>query len=152
LSKDLFEKNYMLLSLTLLFESIRMYIKTTIKKKHKELVEKVENTFNNDLYKIGDFFKNLKHPIRDKYKRDEKNRNSANLFPEDYIKLKEAFDGLKVVPIYDKIDKKRNNLAHANTNGTFKDIHDEIDKILKEYEKFISPKNLNDFQAMINNR
>ena len=60
LSKVLFDKNYMLLSLALLFESIRLYIKTTIKKEHKEIVIKVEKQFHQDLYKIGDFFKNLK--------------------------------------------------------------------------------------------
>jgi CRISPR-associated DxTHG motif protein len=151
LSKDLFEKNYMLLSLALLFESIRMYIKTTLKKEHKELVEKVENSFDKDLYKIGDFFKNLKHPIRDKYNRDEKNRNSAKISLQEYKTLKTSFDGFKIVALYDKIDKKRNNLAHANTNGNFQTIHDDIKELIEEYEKFISPKNTNDLKAKFNN-
>jgi hypothetical protein len=160
LSKDLFEKNYMLLSLALLFESIRMYIKTTIKKEHKELVEKVEITFINnntnkiDLYKIGDFFKNLSWKSYDKLIKDPKTPKalSVNLSEIDYKKLKKAFDGLNVVAIYDKIDKKRNNLAHANTNGNFQTIQGDIKKLIEEYEKFISPKNSNDLQAKFNNR
>ena len=59
LSKTLYDKKYMLLSLSLLFESIRLYIKTSIKKQHKRDVEFVEKALKNDLYKIGDFFKNL---------------------------------------------------------------------------------------------
>lgn len=138
LAKDLFTKNYMLLSLALLFESIRMYIKSTIKKEHKELVEKVEKDFKNDKYRINDFFKNLKHPIGDRYSRDDKNRNNTNLSKEEYKILKNEFDKLNIVKLYDKIDKKRNNLAHANTHETFNDIHNDIDKLIKEYEEVIS--------------
>jgi CRISPR-associated DxTHG motif protein len=147
LSKDLFEKNYMLLSLALLFESIRMYIKTVIKKEHKELVEKVENTYNNDLYKIGDFFKNLSWKKYDVYKDDNAKKQILQITKQEYESLKTEFDNLKIKDLYDEIDKKRNNLAHANANGNFQTIQSDIKKLLDKYQKFISPKSIYDLKS-----
>lgn len=151
-SKDLFDKNYMLLALALLFESIRMYIKTTIKKSQYIIVGKVEKHFEYDLYKIGDFCKNLQHPINDRYKRDEKNRKNANLSEQEYEIIKNEFDKLKITSLYKTIDTKRNNLAHANSQGSFVDIKIDIENLIKEYEIFISAKTSNDLLNKFNNR
>lgn len=64
LSKNLLEKNYTLLSLSLLYESIRLYVKSYTKSKHKEIVEKIEDAYNQDLYAIGDFFQAKKLQTR----------------------------------------------------------------------------------------
>lgn len=85
LSKNLLEKNYTLLSLSLLYESIRLYVKSYTKSKHKEIVEKIEDAYNQDLYAIGDFFFKLKNYKQDfqrasqsyaKYCEDRKNPKS----------------------------------------------------------------------------
>jgi CRISPR-associated DxTHG motif protein len=138
LSEDLFNKNYMLLSLALLYESIRMYIKTTIKKGHPELIGRVETFFNGDLYKIGFFCKNLKDKDFGTLTKKLKNQ----ITEEEYKILKANFKNLNIKDLYEKIDKKRNNLAHANSDtNAFQTIKDDIQKLLKEYEdNFINPK------------
>lgn len=131
LSKNLFEKKYMLLSLALLFESIRMYIKSSIKVKQKELVENIEKQLHYDLYKIGDFFKNLKWKSYEKLKYDK--NNSLNISEDDYKSLQKSFPN-HLEKIYDEINNKRNNLAHANTSSSFQDIEKDIANLLFKYE------------------
>ncbi|MGJ0303590.1 CRISPR-associated DxTHG motif protein [Aliarcobacter cryaerophilus] len=149
LAKDLYEKKYMLLSLSLLYESIRLYVKTYIKNKengkYKVLVENIENQFNNDLYKIGDFFKNLKWKTYKQLLNDKK--TIISISEANYQKLKNSFpNGLK--ELYDKIDRKRNNLAHANSdNKTFQDIESDIKKLFDEYyEKCIKKQDIADLK------
>lgn len=140
LSQNLFDKKYILLSLALLYESIRMYIKTYIKNQHKALVEDIENQFNNDLYKIGDFFKNLKWK---NYKQLSNDKKTKIIISEtDYLKLKKSFPK-DLEKLYDEIDKKRNNLAHANTRGTFLDIEKDVAKLLFQYKSLAISKPLN---------
>jgi CRISPR-associated DxTHG motif protein len=131
LSKNLFDKKYMLLSLALLYESIRMYIKSAIKKEHKELVEEIEKQLNNDIYKIGDFFKNLRWKEYEKFSRDKRNR--LTLSKENYEKLKNSFPQ-HLTNLYEEIDKKRNNLAHANSGVSFQYIEKDIASLLFKYE------------------
>ena len=136
LSKNLFETEYMLLSLALLYESIRMYIKSYIKKQYKDLVEDIEqqlspNPSNPDLYKIGDFFKNLSWRNYPQFL----NQNKSKLFikESDYIKLSKAYPR-HLEQLYKEIDRKRNNLAHASSNGNFEDIKKLINNLLVNYE------------------
>lgn len=144
LSQELFDKNYMLLSLALLYESIRMYIKTIIKKDHPELIERVETFFKGDLYKIGFFCKNLKTKFPNKEEYIEKllkKLGEMNLSEDDYKALQVSFNKLEIKKLYEEIDKKRNNLAHANSDEkSFDDIKQEIKNLLDQYEKrYIQP-------------
>ncbi len=129
LSKDFFEKNYMLLSLAMLYESIRLYIKTTIKKDERGITESIERYYRDDLYKIGDFFRKL--AWRPYSKLDEK--RDPRISEADYTKLKNAFPHY-INELLENIDKKRNNLAHANTRGSFDEIKEDIKELLDEYE------------------
>lgn len=129
LSKNLFDKKYMLLSLALLYESIRMYIKSAIKKEHKELVEKIEQQLQNDLYKIGDFFKNL-HIEFDRNKKIKQ----LNITREQYNLLRKSYFRLGLQELYKNIDRRRNNLAHANSGASFEDIEKDISSLLFKYE------------------
>lgn len=151
LAKDLFEKNYMLLSLSLLFESIRLYIKSTIKKEHPSIVEEVESKYNNDLYKIGDFFKNLKWKNYEKFINDKKNK--IDISEKNYNKLKNSYPKY-LKKLYEDIDKKRNNLAHANSDTiSFHDIKSDIETLFNEYEKLcIKDKSSNDLKDFFNQR
>jgi len=132
LSKNLFEKEYMLLSLALLYESIRMYIKSYIKNKHLDLVEDIELQLNYDLYKIGSFFKNLSWKNYSQFQ--NQNKTNLNIIESDYIKLANSYPK-HLNQLYSDIDKKRNNLAHANSNGKFEDIKKSIKELIINYEK-----------------
>lgn len=142
LAKDLFKKNYMLLSLSLLFESIRLYIRSSIEKEHPSLVDDVEKKLNKDRYKIADFFKNLQWKDFNEYQKDKR---KIDISEEKYNILKKAYPK-NITDLYDKVDKKRNNLAHANSdNKSFKDIKKEIKMLLDEYENLcIKEKSVND--------
>jgi len=131
LSKNLFEKEYMLLSLALLYESIRMYIKSYIKNKYIDLVEDIELQLNYDLYKIGSFFKNLSWRNYSQFQ--NQNKTNLNIIESDYIKLANSYPK-HLNQLYSDIDKKRNNLAHANSNGKFEDIKKLINNLLVNYE------------------
>ena len=131
LSKNLFEKEYMLLSLALLYESIRMYIKSYIKNKYIDLVEDIELQLNYDLYKIGSFFKNLSWRNYSQFQ--NQNKTNLNIIESDYIKLANSYPK-HLNQLYSDIDKKRNNLAHANSNGKFEDIKKSINDLLINYE------------------
>jgi len=147
LSEDLCEKNYMLLSLSLLYESSRMYIKTTIKKEHKEIVESIEKYFQEDLYKVGDFFKNLswRDYCRLKYKEKELiTYDNYNKLQKSYPKNFEAKIKFKTIPnltkeltIIEHIANTRNNLSHANSKGNFADIKKSVKKLIWEYKNII---------------
>lgn len=108
-----------------------MYIKWYIKKQNKELVENIEKQFNYDLYKIGDFFKNLKWKTYEQLLNDRTSR--LNISKENYEKLQKSFPK-DLIKIYDEINEKRNNLAHANSGISFKDIENDISKLLFKYE------------------
>lgn len=153
LSKDLFEKNYILLSLALLNESIRLYIKTTIKKSHKSFVEKIEEFYKDNLYDIGDFFIKLgnKKFTFDEFQRYVKSKNRKDFVPitsEEFQKLKESFPEKLLKKCKHRIlDHKqnlikaisyaRNNLAHGNINYNFSDIQKSVGELLEEYSKYI---------------
>ncbi|MGI6723206.1 MAG: CRISPR-associated DxTHG motif protein [Arcobacteraceae bacterium] len=132
LSRDLYDKKYILLSLSLLFESIRMYIRSSIEKNHPEIVTDIEMQLNKDRYKIGDFFKNLAW-------KGYEDLSKISISESNYKVLQKSYDGLNISNLYNSIDKTRNNLAHANSdNKTFKDIEHEVGELLnKYYEKCI---------------
>lgn len=159
LAKDLYEKNYMLLSLSLLYESIRAYVKSNIKKTHKEIVEKIEKGLNNDTYAIGDFFIKFKnenytfakaqsHWSDPKIKRFKK----VELLPiseKEFNTIKESFPKLR--DLIDKIASKRNDLSHGNaSNKSLGDIKKDIKILIDAYEKqCIKEKSISDLQKFI---
>jgi len=146
MAKDLVQKNYLLLGLSLLYESIRLYIKSYIKKRNQQVVEKIENVFKGDSYKIGDLFIRFKdHKFSyTKYKEHlEKNKkvdkDSWLLDEELYKKIKRDFPNefrsKNNRSITDAVAHTRNNLAHANSdNKKFKDIKKQIEEYIKTYE------------------
>lgn len=152
LSKELFERNYMLISLSLLYESIRFYIKSTIKVRHKNSVEKIETEFNNDLYKIGDFFVKFKNDNFDYSKFEKSWKNDSNtknktipLNQNEFSQIKISFPksllienkyniAKKPLNIIDAIAYTRNNLAHGNVKDNFSNIKSGIKDLLDSFE------------------
>lgn len=148
LSRELFDKKYMLISLSLLNESLRLYIKTTIKKEHKEIVEKIEKFYDDDLYKIGDFFVKLNKSRYQKFQKKIENENkTVPIINDEFTKIKNSFpfkikekikfeNEVKEKTLIDHIGHKRNNLAHANSSTvSFDTIHKDIGDLIAEFEK-----------------
>jgi len=162
LAKDLYDKKYMLLSLSLLYESMRLYAKSEIKKSHKGIVEKVEKMLNGDLYAIGDYIiklknKNTKWTSTAKYKGKDIN---TLIDEKEFQLLKDSFPKKLVekefndfpFSLIDKVADTRNNLAHANSdNRTFKDIQKDIGVLFdKYYNKCIKKLSIDDLKNKIN--
>ena len=149
LAKELFKKKYMLLSLSLLYESSRLYLKTKLKEAQPDIVAKVEAKFTDakgreDLYKIGDFVKNL---LWKNY--DAENKKVNFLTKKEYealqksvpqeIKKAVSFKGIPNMTqeknILDHIAHTRNELSHANAKGSFADIEKSIQTLLDDVSK-----------------
>jgi CRISPR-associated DxTHG motif protein len=131
LSKILLEKNYILLSLSLLYESIRTYIKTAIKKQQEIIVNKIENYYNDDLYKLGDFFSKLERRSYDRLKSEKDVITSL-----EYNKLQNSFNTVMTTPsLVKEIMHTRNDLSHANSKESFLQIKEKAQELLSRYEK-----------------
>ena len=146
LAKELANKNYMLIGLSLLYESVRLYIKTTMKKEQPVIVQKIENYFKDDLYKIGDFFIKFKKDglVYEKFIRNYKQLPLSRVefaqlqyaFPKEMLEPKPFLvSNHKSQNIIEAIAYTRNNLAHANVNGNFNDIKKGILDLLNRYER-----------------
>lgn len=157
LAKDLYEKNYMLLCLSLLYESIRAFVKSNIKKLHKEIVEKIETGLKNDTYAVGDFFIKLKE---DRYSYDDAKKHWSDrklkrftegiplpISDKEFNTIKVSFP--KIKNLIDKIASKRNDLSHGNaSNKSLGDIKKDIKSMIDEYEKTcLNEKSVSDLQA-----
>jgi len=119
LSKMMVEKNYLVVALAYIFESLREYcsyrfeiICSTIK--FKDDYQRNDNVMKT----IGNYQK--ENIILKKYHRL-------------YHKNKEEFK--KVNKLYNKIRKRRNALAHINTHSNFEDIKSDLEKIIQKVEK-----------------
>ena len=137
LSKTLFEKNYILLSLTLLYESTVLFIVFSIEKKNNDIYKKLENHFKNKfsekyIYQLGDLLKNLHRNFVDNNKI---NRNLLN--EKEYLLLQNSYKSLNIQKLSKDINDKRNNLAHANSIKSFQDISQEVSKLIFQYESQI---------------
>lgn len=132
ISKNLCEKNYILLSLSMLYESIRLYIKTAIKKREKLIVDKIEKYFDNDLYKVGDFFKNLEWKNHDDL--NEKEKKTISLF--EYNKLQKSFNIIMTTSsLITEISNTRNDLSHGNSKSKFEEIKRNTENYIERYNK-----------------
>jgi CRISPR-associated DxTHG motif protein len=135
ISKNLLEKNYILPSLSLLYESIRIYLKTAIKQDYPMIVQKIEKYFDDDLYKIGDFFKNLgkeKQTFN-----DLKEGGLQKIITEqEYKKLQERFPHRMSTPaLMKEIMNTRNDLSHANSKEKFSTIKQNASDLVNRFAK-----------------
>lgn len=158
LAKDLFDKNYLLLSLAALFESTKSFIVEFMYEQNKSAMQRVEQFYQNrgdrKNYLIDEFcvsvlkFNNKKFKGIQKYKEFLKQINRDN--KEDKIELSsDEIDALIKIPnkkelffFYKGVEAKRNDLAHANSSGkAFDDIKNEVKDFLEKYENLVSWQN-----------
>ncbi|MDA3057101.1 TM1812 family CRISPR-associated protein [Campylobacter sp. VBCF_05 NA6] len=155
LAKDMFDKNYLLLSLAALFESTRSYIVEFMYKNNNEIMQKIEDLYKNKSdrknYLIDKFCKNtLKFFPKNKNnvyaefldrtsEKHEKLELTNKEIDRILSSLKKLENRNKIVSLYEKIETKRNDLAHANSSGkTFENIKNDIKTIFDKYESLIT--------------
>ncbi|MBP3206730.1 MAG: CRISPR-associated DxTHG motif protein [Campylobacter sp.] len=158
LAKDMFDKNYLLLSLAALFESTRSYIVEFMYKNNNEIMQKIEDFYKNKgdgkNYLIDKFCKNtLKFFPKNKNnvyaefldrtsEKDKKLELTNKEIDRILSSLKKLENRNKIVSLYEKIETKRNDLAHANSSGkAFDDIKNEVKDFLEKYENLVSWQN-----------
>ncbi len=121
LSKLTIEKNYLIVSLTYIFESLREYCSVCFKHLTKDIRFKNsydENTMVMDT--IGDL------------KRHGKSNRLQKKYPNIHKNNKIQFN--KVYSVYNEVRKIRNDLAHINQEKSFSDITKQIKNIIFKIE------------------
>lgn len=151
-SKNMYEKGYLLNSITLLSEAIGMYAKEELKKINKEVLDFIEvyekkakmnkeTSKKYNLYTLANQSKNiykLKYDFKGNYlylKYDEE-WNAIGDKVTKIIKNK-LIQNKNIVDLIKKIDDLRNNLAHGNSSKRLNEVEDDIRKVLNNFDNFI---------------
>ena len=134
LSKDLFEKKYILLSLSLLYESTVLYIIYVIQTKNSNIYKNLEEYFKKTkkdsyIYHLGNLLKNLDYNYEKNKQIDESIIDENN-----YKLLQSTYKSLNIKTLLQEINNKRNDLAHANSTKSFQDINKEVKNLIFKYE------------------
>ena len=155
LAYNLKERGYLLNSLALLYESVRLFLRVYLNKKCPEIMEKVEEFFENDDYAIGDFCMNKVFNSSKKEENIVKKYNKLNfnlkkiLTINDYKKLIRSipyklkkwegcvFNNKKEVSIFNCIAYARNNFAHANKLNNYDEVKENIDYLFEKFNEKI---------------
>lgn len=161
LSTMLLKKNYILLSLALIFESLRLYVAYNFQTIDKKLYDVVCHNEKGNIYDICNFFikllnleykelaliykdpKNFNTKQKKKLKESlQKGKKTYPLTENELIKLQNAFKNKDdFAALNKKIKEKRNTLAHIDSNGTnFQKIKDSITNLITEYERLTNIK------------
>ena len=120
-----------------MYESTVLYIIYSIEKKNNDLYKYLEEYFKNKfnekyIYQLGDLLKNLHRDFKDN------NKINRNLLDEkEYLLLQNSYRSLNIQILSKNINDKRNNLAHANSIKSFKDISNEVSGLIFQYESQI---------------
>ncbi|WP_086255609.1 TM1812 family CRISPR-associated protein [Campylobacter vicugnae] len=144
LADDLISKNYILLGLILLYEGVQEYIYTTIKLKNPNLISQIEHYYKekyqrDDSYLIKSFCMNLSKSKG--YDRLKKREKSINLSHSEYESLCASYSNImqidKINKLYKRLDKLRNNLAHANSGDSIANAKSNIKNHQNSYKQLI---------------
>jgi CRISPR-associated DxTHG motif protein len=119
LSKMMVEKNYLVVSLAYIFESLREYCSYRFEDICADIKFKDDYQRNDNVMKtIGNFRK--ENMILNRY---------PNLYHLNKVEFK------KVNKLYNKLRKRRNALAHINTTSNFEDIKRDLKEMIERVEK-----------------
>jgi len=126
LSKMMVEKNYLVVSLAYIFESLREYCS----------------------YRFEGICANIE--FKDAYQRNDNVMKTIGNFRKEnlilskyhglYHKNKEEFK--RVNKLYNKLRKRRNALAHINTTSNFEDIKEDLKEMIKRVENLYNSNSL----------
>ena len=144
LAGDLISKNYILLGLILLYEGVSEYICAILRAKKPNLLARIEHYYaekyqRDDAYLIKSFCMNLAKPKG--YEKLQKREKSINLSLSEYESLRLAHQSIAQIDninkLYKKLDKLRNNLAHANSGDAITHAKPEIKNHQNSYRRLI---------------
>ncbi|HHB95118.1 MAG TPA: CRISPR-associated DxTHG motif protein, partial [Campylobacterales bacterium] len=122
LSKMTVEKNYLIVALAYIFESVREYCSYRFEPICKEIEFKDSYQRNDNVMKtIGNF--RLDNKILRRY---------SNLYQVNKAEFK------KVNRLYNRLRKRRNALAHINQTKNFNTIKEDLKKIITEVEELFN--------------
>jgi len=131
LSKMMVEKNYLVVSLAYIFESLREYCSYRFEYICANIEFKDDYQRNDNVMKtIGNYRK--ENIILKRY------RNLYHLNKEEFKKVNR---------LYNKLRKRRNALAHINTTSNFEDIKSDLIEIIKKVEKLFEDKILDNIRV-----
>jgi CRISPR-associated DxTHG motif protein len=119
LSKLMVEKNYLVIALAYLFESLREYSSY----RFEELCESI--SFKDSYERNDNVMKSIGN-----YRKENK---ILKRYPNLYKQNKELFK--QVNKLYNKLRKRRNALAHINTKSNFEDIKADLEKMIEKVEE-----------------
>jgi len=126
LSKMMVEKNYLVVSLAYIFESLREYCSYRFEGICADIEFRDDYQRNDNVMKtIGNFRK--ENMILNRY---------SNLYALNKAEFK------KVNKLYNKLRKRRNALAHINKNSRFEDIKKDLEEMIERVEKLYNSNSL----------
>ncbi len=126
LSKMMVEKNYLVVSLAYIFESLREYCSFRFEEICSDIEFKDDYQRNDNVMKtIGNF---------------RKENMILNRYPSLYHNNKVEFK--KVNKLYNKLRKRRNALAHINKNSKFEDIKKDLEDMIVKIEELYNGNSL----------
>jgi len=171
LSKNMYERGYLLNSITLLSEAVGMLCMNEIKKLDDSIKSKVQDyediaimrkdedypifklydlyKTSKGLYKFGDRYRSYgKQYLKVAYNRDYLDGATVNMIRRWNIEVEPLEDKIReffshtqrdenLVELIGKIDRTRNNLAHANTSQRLDNVSNEIKSVLNAFEQVL---------------
>jgi len=166
IAQNMYDKGYLLNSITLLSEAIGMYctlalksLDDTIKKAIDEYETKAKSQKNNErlIFKLYDLYSQSKvlykvdnHKdtfMKIKYSYNSKNRAEYEDWNDMVEKITEKIKqeinkDKRITKLIETIDNIRNNLAHANSSKRLEDVDKEIKKALQDFKTLCIEKNI----------
>ena len=138
-SKNMFEKGYLLNSITLLSEAIGMYVAEEILSKNRGIKNYIDSYKKSRNYKAYVLSNNSKNIVRFSNRYVGKFLNNEDESYERKITKKVKnfnFNGKReIISLIITIDKLRNNLAHGNSSEPIEDVKEKIKYALDEFKK-----------------
>jgi len=135
LAKIMYSKGYYLNSITLLNEAISWYCAFKLCDYSSSFLKKYENLISRDSYKLTSSAKNIvKFSFIDKKYENKLNIVDIENIQKNISRNKKAKKF--VFELLAKVDRKRNNLAHANSHEALKEISDDLQFLFNKFNTY----------------
>lgn len=139
LSELMYNKHYYLLSLTYLFEAIRLYCSYSFFNKGVITKQYWDKT---DIYKINsDIMYFITQESYENYQKNFYDKNFPSLYQNNRNKFK------KISDIYNKLRKLRNSLTHINPNSSNPNIDRDLKQLIDNIKDIIEKDILKDLKV-----
>lgn len=147
LAKELYDRGYLVQALSLLFESLGFYIKTSFSKfsdKLKDLIDQEEKKIKDGK---SDYYK-LTSACRSYMLFDNDKNTDKKLKPCSEIIYSQVNNKSEFRVFCEQIGDRRNNLLHSNSGETIDNISEVMKDLMQNYEKFCIKDNVLKFDSI----